>query len=279
MRLSYRKAANAGLEMALGSVALALDAPRRPRQTLYRFQGWAYRYLLDRFHHDRVSEYQGHLLPLHQALTMLTGQGEQDILGLSYDGLDRWKSTGPSQDDGGKSPIPPNYGATLELMKVVYAICRLMRPSAVVETGVARGMTTTAILAALEENGAGHLHSVELPGLSGGYAHHVGEAVPHRLRGRWSLVFGPTRMVLPRLLRELGTIQLFLQDSAHSYHPQKKDYEVALDHMAPGGILVSDGVRTDAFIEVAEARAWRWCTVGQPKPFPIGILSVPGPGY
>jgi predicted O-methyltransferase YrrM len=46
--------------------------------------------------------------------------------------------------------------------ELCYAMCRLLRPKIAVETGVGYGWTTIFILLALEKNGVGHLHSVEL---------------------------------------------------------------------------------------------------------------------
>src|SRR3982750_2537434 len=45
----------------------------------------------------------------------------------------------------------------------LYAIYRHLRPHVAVETGVANGFSTAFALLALERNGAGELHSVDLP--------------------------------------------------------------------------------------------------------------------
>jgi len=71
-------------------------------------------------------------------------------------------------------------------------------------------------------------------------------------------------------------IDILFHDSAHSYHPQKMDYELALAYLSPGGILISDDVKNNAFIEVAETNDCRWSIISQPKAHPIGIL-IRGP--
>src|SRR5215212_1124160 len=45
----------------------------------------------------------------------------------------------------------------------LYAVLRQLRPEVAVETGVANGFSTAFALLALERNGTGHLHSVDLP--------------------------------------------------------------------------------------------------------------------
>src|SRR5690348_12083796 len=46
-----------------------------------------------------------------------------------------------------------------EIVRAVYCLVRHLKPLKVVETGVARGVTSRFILEALERNGAGHLWS------------------------------------------------------------------------------------------------------------------------
>ena len=104
--------------------------------------------------------------------------------------------------------------APLEL----HALVRLLRPAHVVEVGVSSGVSSAYLLNALERNGLGTLHSVDLPrrprpssdprararaswsippGRSSGWA------VPFPLRKRWDLRLGDKTAVLPLLASEL----------------------------------------------------------------------------
>jgi hypothetical protein len=47
----------------------------------------------------------------------------------------------------------------------IYAVVRILKPRAMVETGVANGKSSALILRALERNGSGRLYSVDLPTL------------------------------------------------------------------------------------------------------------------
>jgi len=99
-----------------------------------------------------------------------------------------------------------------ELTRAIWCLTRHLRPVNVVETGVARGVTTRFILEALERNGFGHLWSVDQPPLDPHLREQVGVAVNRDWRGRWSCISGSSRRRLPALLDHLGTVDLFLHD-------------------------------------------------------------------
>lgn len=122
-----------------------------------------------------------------------------------------------------------------------YAIVRTLKPELVVETGVANGISSAYLLLALERNGRGMLHSIEVG--DGTYlpaGRPNGWIVPGWLRKRWSLHWGDSRRLVPDLLNELGTIDIFIHDSLHTYEHMKFEYEQAYPHLRRGGVLISD---------------------------------------
>jgi hypothetical protein len=128
-------------------------------------------------------------------------------------------------------------------VRAAWCIARHVRPAKVVETGVARGMTSRFILEALTATGEGHLWSVDLPppgrpdlqGL-------IGVAVPDALHSRWSYVKGSSRRRLPGLLAALEEIDLFVHDSRHSARNLLYELERARAVVRPGGFLIADDV-------------------------------------
>jgi len=64
-----------------------------------------------------------------------------------------------------RAPFPLFHNADFTLAGACYMLCRLLRPEIVMETGVAYGVTSSLILKALEVNGKGVLHSIDLPPL------------------------------------------------------------------------------------------------------------------
>src|SRR5206468_7861490 len=103
----------------------------------------------------------------------------------------------------------------------IYVVVRAIKPSVIVETGVASGLSSAHILRALAANGTGTLHSIDLPNVQQGSILPEGRTsgwiVPDSLRGRWKLQIGDTRKLLPKLLGTLGNVDIFLHDSDHSY--------------------------------------------------------------
>jgi len=275
------------LDLAKIGLFLLLEVPVRPRWAYYRARGYAYHYLLDRLHRERFDEYDRHVRPIHEALAYVLDREETEVRAADDSELiremvvhRRWvvaygeSDADPDPTSGGDGPIETRYGPSPELVRLANLATRLLRPEVVVETGVARGFTTTSTLEALERNGRGHLYSVEMPGLYRGYADQVGEIIPERLRPRWTLELGPSAIAMRRLGARLGEIDLFIHDSANNYDTQTTEYRLALERMPPGSVIVSDMLTTDAFLETAESIDCRWAVVEQSKEFPIGLLRT-----
>lgn len=144
------------------------------------------------------------------------------------------------------------YNADTALARCAYVMCRLIRPTVAVETGVAYGVTSAYILAALEANVLGTLHSVDLAPL-GGDSSWVGALVPPRLRTRWRLHMGSSRARLPEILA-LGPVDFFLHDSLHTYATMHWELTSAWASLRAGGALIADDIHSnDAFREASAA--------------------------
>jgi predicted O-methyltransferase YrrM len=124
---------------------------------------------------------------------------------------------------------------------VQYAAVRALAPQYVVETGVANGVSSSYMLLALHKNGKGCLHSVGLddpaflpPGAKPGWL------VPAWLRGAWQTHIGDARQILPSLLGRLGSIDIFIHDSLHTYEHMMWEFETAYPFLRRGGLLCSD---------------------------------------
>jgi hypothetical protein len=157
----------------------------------------------------------------------------------------------------------------------LYAVLREVRPRIAVETGVANGFSTAFSLLALQANGEGHLHSVDLPREVGrDYepgTFHEGEGragippgsepgwlIPRELKERWTLILGRTQDELPPLLERLGTIDSFMHDSEHSFECMWFEFNAAWPALRDGGILLSDDVNsTEAFPRFAAEKSRR----------------------
>ena len=152
---------------------------------------------------------------------------------------------------------------------VLYCIVRKHRPEIVVETGVCNGLSSTTILEAMHTNRGGRLYSIDLPQTLDEFQQSGSEEpgaclglipsgrkpgwlVPEEFRNRWELQLGRTQDLLPPLLEELGTIDMFLHDSEHSYECMTFEYNQAYPRLCQGGLLLSDDVNwNDAFGDFA----------------------------
>jgi predicted O-methyltransferase YrrM len=176
----------------------------------------------------------------------------------------------------GEDPFSLRWAADSLLARCCYLMCRLLEPSVVVETGVAYGVSAAFILRALEVNGRGVLHSVDLPPLRRGYERFWGVAVSGSLRYRWSLHRGASRRVLPCILEELETVDLFVHDSLHTYRNMRQEFEAVWPRLRSGGALVADDVeRNRAFGELRQKTPTLWRAVRDREERPLHGKAAP----
>ena len=91
---------------------------------------------------------------------------------------------------GGNSPL-------------LYFLVRSMRPRIVVETGVAAGFSSSAILTALKENGEGILYSSDFPYFRiKNPEKYIGLLVDEELKGNWTCLKQGDRFNLPEIFVE-----------------------------------------------------------------------------
>jgi predicted O-methyltransferase YrrM len=122
-----------------------------------------------------------------------------------------------------------------------YVAVRALVPECIVETGIANGVSSAYILLAIQKNGKGKLHSIELgdttllpTGAEPGWL------VPAWLRAPWQVHIGDTRQLLPPLLSQCRQVDMFIHDSLHTYDHMLWEYEAAYPALRSGGLLLSD---------------------------------------
>lgn len=169
--------------------------------------------------------------------------------------------------------------ADVRLGRLAWCLARHLRPERVVETGVARGLTTRVLLEALECNGRGRLWSIDLPPLlEHGLEDETGAAVPERLRDRWTLLRGSSRRLLGGLVAGLGRIEVFVHDSMHTTRNVRFELECAWPALAPGGAALIDDVErnsaTGRFLQAHPETAAAICISGDGVAL-IGCLVKP----
>jgi hypothetical protein len=147
-------------------------------------------------------------------------------------------------------------GCSREDGMILYGLARALRPRVVIETGVAAGVSTSFLGAAMVENGTGLLYSLELPpAQSSDWAHDdgmvfdwpekgVGWVIPAIVRGRLAdrhvLLLEDVRTALPRLLAECRSVDIYFHDDLHTPDHMRWQYELVWPYITPGGVLASD---------------------------------------
>jgi predicted O-methyltransferase YrrM len=160
--------------------------------------------------------------------------------------------------------------------RLCYLACRLTTPETVVETGVAYGVSSAYILRALDQNGGGTLHSVDLPPLRREYERFWGVAVPEDLREGWRLHRGASSRVLPGLLRESGPVGLFVHDSLHTRRNMRREFDAVWPSLTPGGLLLADDVeRNGAFADLRRKDPTLWRVVRDRERDPLHGKAAP----
>jgi len=175
-----------------------------------------------------------------------------------------------------ENPRGARWPADSLMARLCYLSCRLIDPEVVVETGVAYGVSSAFILKALQENGRGTLYSIDLPPLRSGYEKFWGVAVPDELRGRWRLHRGSSASVLPRLLPEISTVDLFVHDSLHTHRNMRREFDTIWPHLRNGGLLLADDVeRNRAFGELQRKEPTLWHMVEDREVTPLHGRAAP----
>lgn len=149
--------------------------------------------------------------------------------------------------------------------RLLYVICRVVKPDIVIETGVASGLSSSMLLLGLEQNKKGHLYSIDLPFTQRKLSKKEiqnrqssfptnkkeGWLVPESLHNRWTLQLGDAKILLPKLLKDLGHCDLFLHDSDHSYDHMRWEFETVWPFL--NSVLLADDIRlNNAFDEFTE---------------------------
>ena len=143
--------------------------------------------------------------------------------------------------------------------RMLYVICRALKPEIVVETGVASGLSSSMFLLAMKQTKKGHLYSIDLPPTEElnekieqstllPENESSGWLIPDNLKNIWTLNLGNSKKILPKILTNLKKCDIFLHDSDHSYEYMKWEFETVMPYLKKA--LLSDDIsKNDAFDE------------------------------
>jgi predicted O-methyltransferase YrrM len=153
-----------------------------------------------------------------------------------------------------------DFDADPSLAMAAHCVVLHLLPEKIVETGVARGVTSRFLLEGLRGTGGGHLWSIDLPHTHTKRHDQLGAAVPEQYRGAWTLRLGTSAALLEPLLAELGEIDLFVHDSLHTTRNVRFELDRAWTVLRPGGVILLDDVHMNfgfrSFVDDHAPLAW-----------------------
>ena len=128
-------------------------------------------------------------------------------------------------------------------LKLLYNSVRLLGAQKVLETGVAYGWSSLAILKALSENNNGVLYSIDMPYPTKNNEKYVGIVVPKNLRNSWTIIKKPDRPGIKEALKLIDSkIDLCHYDSDKSWWGRDFAYPILWESLKPGGLFISDDI-------------------------------------
>ena len=158
-------------------------------------------------------------------------------------------------------------------INLLFDAVRLLNSKYVIETGVAYGWSSLAILTAMSRNGLGKLFSIDMPYPKVGNESFVGIVVPDRLKKRWTLIREPDRRGLEKAIYLIGgSIDLCHYDSDKSWWGRAYAFPLLWKVLKPGGLLISDDIQDNMyFAEFVKSKSMPFAVTKSDDKF-VGII-------
>ena len=139
---------------------------------------------------------------------------------------------------------PKFYDSNPKTIKLLELLIAKNKPRVVVETGIANGVSTRAILNAFSQN---HLFSSRLISFDTDPRVAVEEFLSN---SQFTFKLVSSENNFESQMELLPEVDLFYHDSDHSYSNQMLEYKVAWAKISKGGVLMSDDINwSNAFLD------------------------------
>jgi predicted O-methyltransferase YrrM len=203
-------------------------------------------------------------LDTQTALTQLTGI-------TSFTSVDRLFADQFEHAEKIAKACPVEMGGPGDL-DLLYWCAEYLKASKVIETGVAYGWSSLAILFSLKNRKDSRLVSTDMPYPNKNNDSYVGCVVPEELRLNWNIIRYADRQALPKALNSLGQIDMCHYDSDKSYYGRMWAYPILWNALKPGGFFMSDDIGDNvAFRDFASAIKANPIVVSKDEKY-IGII-------
>lgn len=158
-------------------------------------------------------------------------------------------------------------------INLLFDLVRLLGANKVIETGVAYGWSSLAILNAMELNNNGNLISVDMPYPKMGNEKSVGIVVPEYLKKRWSLIREPDRRGIIKAIKIAGgEIDLCHYDSDKNWWGRAYAFPLLWSALKHGGLFISDDIQDNMFFaEFVTSKSIPYAVIKTNEKF-VGIM-------
>jgi len=173
--------------------------------------------------------------------------------------------------------VGKGHDADANLAHVVWCAIRHMDPLRVLETGVARGVTSVLALRALSQSNrgvGGRLWSIDLPPMMPGWHEQSRVLVDETAWPEWTYIRGSSRRTMTSTCAAMKSVDIFVHDSLHTPQTMKYEFEKVWPLMDAGGLLISDDVEgSSIFVDFVNSHhVEKWFTA--PKADKDGLFGV-----
>lgn len=161
-------------------------------------------------------------------------------------------------------------------LSCLYFLARHTQPNVVVETGVAAGFSSAAILRALDANGNGLLFSSDFPYFRiRDPLQYIGVVVDPELKDKWTLYAEGDGRNLPKILSQVGDVDLFHYDSDKTYYGREHAISLISPRLPLKAVVMMDDIQDNSFFHDWVSHAGLpWVVVPWMDKY-IGIAGTP----
>ena len=169
-----------------------------------------------------------------------------------------------------KSKVQMGGPGDLELL---YSASKLSGAKKILETGVAYGWSSLALLASIKDDDSSRLISIDMPYPKMNNEEFVGCVVDNSLRDKWELIREPDRYGILKAIEKFGgTFDLCHYDSDKSYYGRKYAYGMLWDALKDGGVFISDDIQDNMYFkEFVEGKKIQFSVIKSADKY-VGII-------
>ena len=209
---------------------------------------------VDRRKRKRIKEYKKIAIDVNDVLSRIFEKASLETPIKLEEHIENFKTTVQSKKYPSlENPYPINFGLDKVFCRLLFSICKCIKPNLVIETGIANGFSSCYILSAMEEINKGRLISIDDIFLPWHTKEKIGSAIPEDIKKRSTIIIGNSIIELKRLIKKEMAIDIFLHDSDHTYQNMMNEFRIVWPNIKKGGFLVSDDVAEhDAFFDFTD---------------------------